>query len=157
MKLASIVVVATLTAAEAVAQPPAVPVDAIRGDHTAATGALFEAIRASDMASVTSALAAGANVNGRSAEGDTPLMYAAVYSTAEAVKALLDGGADPNVRDKRGGTALMRAVRDLDKVRLLIERGAEVDARSGRGVTALMTAANQPGTSKVVGLLLEKG
>ena len=109
MKLASIVVAATLTAAEAVAQPPGVQVDAGRADHTEATGTLFKAIRASDMASVKSALAAGANVNGRSDEGDTPLMYAAVYSTAEAVKTLLDGGADPNARDKRGGTALMCA------------------------------------------------
>ncbi len=154
MKLASIVVAATLTVAEAVAQPPGVQVDASRGDHTAATSALFKAIRASDMTSVKSALAAGANVNGRSDEGDTPLMYAAVYSTAECVKTLLEGGADPNARDERGGTALMRAVRDIDKVRLLVERGAEVDARSARGVTALMTAANRPGASDVVKLLL---
>ena len=42
------------------------------------------------MISVKSALVAGANVNGRSDEGDTPLMYAAVYSTAECVKTLLD-------------------------------------------------------------------
>ena len=62
--------------------------------------------------------------------------------------------ADPNARDERGGTALMRAVRDIDKVRLLVERGAEVDARSARGVTALMTAANRPGASDVVRLLL---
>jgi uncharacterized protein len=154
MKLASIVVAATLTVTEAVAQPPGAQVDAAPSGHMAATAALFTAIRASDITSVKSALAAGANVNGRSDEGDTPLMYAAVYSTAEAVKTLLDGGGDPNARDKRGGTALMRAVRDIGKVRLLVERGAEVDARSARGVTALMTAANRPGASDVVKLLL---
>ena len=140
--------------AEAVAQPASIQVDA-GGPHASATGALFTAIRASDMVSVTNALAAGADVNGRSDEGDTPLMYAAVYSTADCVKTLLEHGADPNERDKRGGTALMRAVRDIDKVRLLIEGGAEVDARSARGVTALMTAANRPGASNVVRLLLE--
>jgi uncharacterized protein len=155
MKLAIIVVAATLTVAEAVAQPATTQVDGGGPHNASATGALFKSIRASDMMSVKTALAAGANVNGRSDEGDTPLMYAAVYSTADCVKTLLEHGADPNQRDKRGGTALMRAVRDLDKVRLLIERGAEVDARSVRGVTALMTAANQPGTSKVVRLLLE--
>jgi ankyrin repeat protein len=153
MKVAIIVVAAMLTVTEAVAQSPTTQV-AARPDHVGATGALFKAIRASDMMSVKSALAAGANVNGRSEEGDTPLMYAAVYSTPECVKTLLDSGADPNARDKRSGTALMRAVRDIEKVRLLIERGAEVDARSVRGVTALMTAANRPGASNVVKLLL---
>lgn len=154
MKAAIIVLAAMLTVTETVAQSPTTQVAAADPDHTGATGALLTAIRASDMTSVQDALAAGANVNGRSEEGDTPLMYAAVYSTAECVRTLLTAGADPNAVDQRGGTALMRAVRDIEKVRLLIEHGAKVDARSARGVTALMTAANRPGAANVVKLLL---
>jgi ankyrin repeat protein len=81
-------------------------------------------------------------------------MYAAAYSTADCMKLLVDRGANPNVRDKRDGTALMRSVRDLDKVRLLVDRGAEVEARSIRGLTALIVAANLSGASDVVKLLL---
>ena len=99
MKLASIVVAATLTVGRSHRATARRSGRRWPSDHTAATGALFKAIRASDMASVKSALAAGANVNGRSDEGDTPLMYAAVYSTADCVKTLLEHGADPNERD----------------------------------------------------------
>jgi len=69
---------------------------------------------------------------------------------------LLEHRADPNARDKRGGTALMRSIRDLAKVKLLVAHGAEVDVRSDAGVTALMTAASRPGSSDVVKLLLEQ-
>lgn len=119
-----------------------------------ANDALFQAIRAGDMAAVKTALGRGADVNARSEEGDTPLMYAAVYATSSCMKLLLDAGADPNARDRRDGTALMRSVKDLEKVRLLLARGADVDARSKRGVTALMIAANLNGASDVVKLLL---
>jgi hypothetical protein len=86
MKVAIIVVAAMLTVTQTIAQSPTTQVAAARADHVGATGALFKEIRASDMTLVKSALAAGANVNGRSEEGDTPLMYAAVYSTAECVR-----------------------------------------------------------------------
>jgi ankyrin repeat protein/Tol biopolymer transport system component len=118
---------------------------------------LFKAIRASDRGAVARALALRASVNGRSMEGDTPLMYAAVYSISAVAQMLLDAGADPNARDKQGGTALMRAIRDRDMVRLLLDRGADIHARSIHGVTALMVAANRPGGSEVVKLLLARG
>jgi ankyrin repeat protein len=62
-------------------------------------------------------------------------------STAD-VKKLLDGGLDPNVATKSGGTtALMMAAPDADKMKLLIDRGANVNARSETKYTALMVAA----------------
>ena len=98
-----------------------------QGSDMAATSELFRAIRNADRRAVETSLTRGANVNGRSEEHDTPLMYAAIYATThEEMKWLLDRGADPNARDKRGGTALMRSVHDLDKVRLLLDRGADV-------------------------------
>jgi ankyrin repeat protein len=146
MRLAIIAIIALVAAKSTAAQ--SLIVDGAVND------ALFRAIRAADMPGVRVALARGADVNARSEEGDTPLMYAAVYATSDCMKLLLDARADPNARDKRDGTALMRSVKDLKKVQLLLGRGAEVDARSKRGLTALMVAANRSGASDVVKLLL---
>jgi ankyrin repeat protein len=155
MRLAIITILALLAAKSAQAQSlPLEGTVARSPESAAAIDALFRAIRNADMPGVRAALASGADVNARSEEGDTLLMYAAVYSTADCMKLLVDKGANPNARDRRDGTALMRSVKDLDKVRLLVDRGAEVDARSIRGLTALMVAANLSGTSDVVKLLL---
>src|SRR5487761_12996 len=89
--------------------------------------------------------------------GSTPLMYAALYGDADAVRLLLDSGADPNVRNEAGASALMWAVDELEKTRLLLERGAEVNARSDDGRTALSIAAGRVGSLAVVRLLLDSG
>jgi ankyrin repeat protein len=88
--------------------------------------------------------------------GSTPLMYAALYGDAEAVRLLLEAGADPNIRNEAGATALMWAVDDLDKTRLLIRGGAGVNARSDDGRTPLLIAAGRPGSYDVVKLLLDR-
>ena len=63
--------------------------------------------------------------------GSTPLMYAVLYGDADAVRILLDAGADPSVKSpsyKGPLTPLREAaeVGDEAVVRLLIERGADV-------------------------------
>jgi len=62
--------------------------------------------------------------------GAAPLMYAALYGDADSVRALLENGADPNIKNDAGATALMWAVDDLEKTRLLLDHGADVNARS---------------------------
>ena len=89
--------------------------------------------------------------------GSTPLMYAALYGDAAAVRTLLEIGADPNARNEAGATALMWAVRDREKVELLVGRGADVNARSNDGRTPLLIAASWPGGLEVVKLLLDHG
>ncbi len=89
--------------------------------------------------------------------GSTPLMYAVLYGDADAVRLLLDNGADPNVRNEAGASALMWAVDDLEKTRLLLQRGALVNARSEHGRTALSIAASRFGSLAVVRLLLDSG
>ena len=96
-------------------------------------------------------------VNGRGPDGATPLMYAALYGSPALVKQLLDAGADPNIRNNAGATALTWAVDDVEKVRLLVAAGADVNANSDFGRTPLVLAAAQPGGTATVRLLLEHG
>ena len=87
--------------------------------------------------------------------GSTPLMYAALYGDFDSVRLLLDSGADPNVRNDAGATALMWAADDLEKARLLLDRGADANARSDDGRTPLIIAAGQFGSGPLVKLLLD--
>jgi ankyrin repeat protein len=89
--------------------------------------------------------------------GATPLMYAALYGDADSVQALLEHGADPNIKNDVGATALMWAVDDLEKTRLLLDHGADVNARSDDNRTPLLIAAGWYGASAVVKLLLAHG
>ena len=96
-------------------------------------------------------------VRRRGLGGSTPLMYAALYGDADSVRRLLESGADPNLRNDAGATALMWAASDLGKTRLLVEHGADVNARSDNGRTPLMIAAGRYGSAPVVKLLLDHG
>ena len=95
--------------------------------------------------------------NLRAFGGATPLMYAALYGDSESVRLLLERGADPNIKNDAGATALMWAVDDAEKTRLLLERGADVNAKSENGRTPLLIAARRFGSAAVVKLLLERG
>jgi ankyrin repeat protein len=68
--------------------------------------ALYEVSDAAEL--VPDIVAAGANVNLRNSQGETPLMYA---SSTEAIKALLAAGADPTIRSSDGKTAAEEARR----------------------------------------------
>jgi len=96
-------------------------------------------------------------VNLKGAGGATPLMYAAVYGDADSVRLLLEAGAEPNLRNDAGATALLWAVDDLDKTRLLLKAGADANARSDDGRTPLLSATGRVGCAEVVKLLLDHG
>jgi ankyrin repeat protein len=125
--------------------------------HPVATR-LMQALRRGDRADFTAALAADSS--GARAFGSptaTPLMYAALYGDAEAVRRLLSAGADPNISNDAGTTAVMWAVGDEEKTRLLLDAGANPEARGDDGRTPLMIAAARHGSSRVAALLLAKG
>ncbi len=87
----------------------------------------------------------------------TPLMYAAEIGSIDAMRLLLDRGADVNVQNAFGSTALMWSVTDAAKVRLLLDRGAQVNTAARSGRTALIIAAFTNPSAEVVRLLLTKG
>ncbi|GAA3433320.1 hypothetical protein GCM10018954_029230 [Kutzneria kofuensis] len=92
--------------------------------------------------------------------GLTPLMSAAGRGDLEAVRELLDSGADIHTMDTRGGgTALHKAVQGghIDVVRLLLDRGAFLDATTPTtGHTPLLDAFWYK-HADVAELLLERG
>jgi ankyrin repeat protein len=88
---------------------------------------------------------------------EAPWARAALFGTTNDLKALLDGGLDPNSKTERGSTLLMMAAPDVDKVRLLIARGADVKSRGAAGTDALTIAAAHYGTSASLRALLDAG
>ncbi len=68
--------------------------------------ALHYAATSGNVAIIKMLLEHHAYIDTQSPNGSTPLMMAAKYGTAEAVRALLDGGADPMVKNSLDLTAL---------------------------------------------------
>src|SRR6266699_4855953 len=97
-----------------------------------------------------------ADPNTRDDIGATVLMHAAAFSSTDAVRVLLNGGADINAASNGGATALMWATGNAATVRLLLDRGAAVNAVTRDGISALVTAARR-GNVEVMRLLLAGG
>jgi ankyrin repeat protein len=142
--------------------------------------------RAASVATVKALLAHGANPNARlkqekptvktvtevSLQGATPLALAAEVNNLEAVKALLEGGADPLIATEKGTTPLILAsgagtdvqrARTLDEratavetARFLVEHGVDVNAAGEYGWTALHAASYQ-GLNDLIEYLVSKG
>jgi len=91
---------------------------------------LFEAVKKADVEQVRLLIAEGADIN--AAGGDkalTPLHLAASIGHTEVVKALLEKGAEVNVGDADGNTALYWAIgsQDEETVKSLIDGGIDVN------------------------------
>ena len=81
-----------------------------------------------------------AYIDAESPNGSTPLMMAALYGSPESVKLLIQAGADLNVKNQLGLTALDFAVRgQRQNAKELIETGLQRQA-----ARALMAPANPP-------------
>ena len=95
--------------------------------------------RATQLQIIQALLKAGADPNAVSFSGNSPLHQSLFSDKKEATLALLDGGANPNIRNWRGQTALQTVAtesqaRALDIIAPLIAKGAEINALgSNRG------------------------
>lgn len=101
----------------------------------------------------------GANVNAKAKTGNTALLIASIgHGKYDAIKLLLDNGADPSALNNKKENALIRAALfgDTATISLLLSKGIDVDATTADSSTALFNAtlnANRP----VIFQLLERG
>jgi ankyrin repeat protein len=91
------------------------------------------------------------NVNAKDKNGRTALMAASrgndstkspEIDRAWVVRILLEAGADPNIRDEDGNTALIDATEDSKVVLVLLQGGANINAQNRAGQTALINCAS---------------
>ena len=90
---------------------------------------------------------------------DQNLINACNNGDFDAAEAALNSGADINVIDELGNSALMLAIygeyHNLNLAKKLISRNADISIRNQQGITALMLACNCTNT-EIVNLLLNK-
>ncbi len=111
--------------------------------------AIRMAVAEDDLEAVERLLSEGAEINAMKGPFKTSiLMEAAVRGNVEVMKLLIEHGADVNMADKDGWTALMGAVVQghTESVKLLLKHGAKVRARNHNGETALIMAAKMKHT-----------
>ncbi|XP_059475690.1 uncharacterized protein LOC132196811 [Neocloeon triangulifer] len=94
----------------------------------------------------------------RNTDGQTVLHFSAEKNHLAVVKYLIDKGADVDLQDKRGSTALLLAVKEasVEMCRLLVANGANLNAVMDSGVDALMNASRGKNT-EIVKYLLSTG
>jgi uncharacterized protein len=76
--------------------------------------------------------------------GWTPLMYAARQGSVDAAKALLEAGANPNLTDPDGTTAVVIAIINahFDLAAMMAEKGVDLNVADSSGMTALYAAVD---------------
>lgn len=107
---------------------------------------LEASIRAGDLAAAIDLLRSGADANGRSPEGLTPLMIASGLGQPQMVAILLTAGADGlAVEPRMGAMAVHKASQsgNADVIGLLLDHGSCIDQQSPvLGNTPLMDAVS---------------
>jgi hypothetical protein len=111
-----------------------------------------------DIDKVRALLAAGADVNAKDKDGNTPLLEATLNFHGDIVDMLLSSGANVNAKGEDGDTVLLYAAGhgDIELVESLLRRNAKVNVQNVNGDCALIRAASN-GHVEVVKALLLRG
>ncbi|XP_052441912.1 kinase D-interacting substrate of 220 kDa B isoform X4 [Carassius gibelio] len=119
---------------------------------------LFSYVEEDNLAAVKSHLDKFKEVDGRSDNGQTPLMLASEQGSLEIVQELIRRGADVNLDDVDCWSALISAAKEghVEVVKELLENSAYIEHRDMGGWTAL-TWASYKGRVEVATVLLEAG
>jgi len=109
---------------------------------------LWAATFARDQKAIRMLVAYGARID-PTHEGETPFMGAVKISHFEEAEVLLELGADPNVRDASGATALHRMLKKdsaPEHIAMVIRRGARGDIpdRDGKTVRDILSRKRDP-------------
>ncbi|KAJ8270986.1 hypothetical protein GJAV_G00121490 [Gymnothorax javanicus] len=119
---------------------------------------LFSYVEEENLAAVKAHLEKFKEVDGRSDNGQTPLMLAAEQGSLEIVQELIRRGANVNLDDVDCWSALISASKEghVEIVKELLENSAYIEHRDMGGWTALMWAAYK-GRVEVATVLLQNG
>jgi uncharacterized protein len=119
---------------------------------------LVEAARHNDIKAIHALVGQHADVNAKSDDGSTALLWAAHENDVDAAGVLLTAGADANAANEFGMTPLSQACTNGNDafVRLLLKSGAKPNTPIATGVTPLMSCAKS-GNVDAVKRLLEYG
>jgi ankyrin repeat protein len=103
---------------------------------------------------------AGANPNHAAGDGVTALMYCAQYGHLDSLRALIELGADLDLVDNKGETALIKAAssgRGPAALLALVQAGADVNRANGYGDTPMYELLRNKPDAKTVQALLQAG
>ena len=119
---------------------------------------LVEAARNQDPKAVSALLNQKVEINARSSDGSTALLWLAHWNDLEAAQLLLAAGADANTANDLGMTPLSQACTNGNSifVRSLLKSGANPNTPIATGETPLMTCA-RTGSADAVRMLIEYG
>ena len=127
---------------------------------TSGATALHEAVRKGDYQIVNMLVKAGADVNARDANNNTPLHTGIPVETHKEIASLLmTSGADPNLRDDHGDTPLHIVIilnRSLNVIQAFLDGGSDVHIRNIQGKTPLYIAVEE-GRTALIPVLLTSG
>jgi ankyrin repeat protein len=100
---------------------------------------LIEAVFYQDLEGLREVIDSGVDLDARDPNsGSTALMLASSFGFLDMVELLLSSGADPNIADNRGMTALMAAAQvSQPMMELLLEHEADPGLETNDGVTVL--------------------
>lgn len=119
--------------------------------------ALFYAVEGHHDAAVKLLLEQGSPLIEKNAQGTTMLQLA--IEEAPILQLLLDAGANPELEDSDGSTAINKAASQgqVDSIRVLIKRGVNIHHRDEAGWSPLLDACGTTPNEEAVRILMESG